>query len=114
MTAFVPAGSGGIPIQVEVDDSSGATNPSIVTVSMVTAGTEYSAVLPSGTKQYRIRLRDLANLQLSYTAGQSNVLYTSIPRGCFIAEWDLNLSAPTTIYFQSPSANQVAEIVLWT
>ncbi len=78
---------------------------------MVLASTEYTFDLPVGTRQFLIKLRDTAVVQFGYVSGSP---YIEIPRGCFLAESDLLLTATTTIYFQSPSANQVAEILVWT
>lgn len=111
MAAFTPSGSGGIPIQTT---SSGATVPTIAQVSMVLSGTEYSYAIPTTARQFLIKLRALAVLQLAYSPGDSGTTYITIPRGCFLSESDLLLAAPVTLYFQSSTAAQVAEILYWT
>lgn len=112
MSQFTPTGgSGGLPL---VTTASGATNPLLDNVVMTTAGFEYSYVLPTGCRQYIIKLRDTARLQLSYVVGQSGTNYITVPRGCFLSEDDLLTTSTITIYFQSDVAAQVAEIISWT
>lgn len=111
MSYFTPAGSGGAVSNVIVE---GSTNPTVATVSMALAGTEYSYVLPTNCKQFMIKLRGSGTLQFSYVSGESGTTYMEIPRYCFYAESDLNLNAATTLYFQSSSASQVAELIVWT
>lgn len=110
MSAFTPAGSGGATSSVVV---TGATNPLIVNLALVTAATEYSYPLPANTKQYQIKLREgAATLQIADTAGQSGTLYITVPRYCFLMESDL--SASTTLYMQASENSQIAEIRIWT
>lgn len=110
MSAFTPAGSGGLIPTVSV---SGATTPTVAELDLTLAATEYSYTVPTNAKQFLLKLRSPAVLQVSYVSGQSGTTYITVPRGCFYAESDLNLSGPVTIYMQSPSAAQVAEITLW-
>lgn len=111
MSYFTPAGSGGAPQNVTVN---GATTPLVVNVSILLAATEYSYVLPTDCKQFLIKLRNSGRLQVSYSAGQSGITYLTVPSQCFYAESDLALTAPTTIYFQSNLASQIAELQIWT
>jgi hypothetical protein len=111
MSVFTPAGSGGV---VGTTTVVGATNPAISNVAMASASTEYSFVVPTNAKQFMLKLRGTASLQVAYTVGQSNTLYITVPRSCFYGESDLSLSAPVTLYFQSDQPAQVAEILVWT
>ena len=87
--------------------------PVIYNVDMPTANTEYSQVLPSGTKKVLIKLRSGSSLlKLSYTNGESGTKYITIPVGSskFLeGVWLSNI----TLYFQSPDASQIAEIEVW-
>lgn len=112
MSAFTPAGSGGLPPpSVSI---AAATTPTIANVSILLAATEYSYVLPTGTTQFLIRLRGYSSrMQLAYTALGSGTLYVTIDRGAFLAVGDLNLATPVTLYFQADAASQIAEIQSW-
>jgi hypothetical protein len=110
VSAFTPSGSGGLPL---VTTPSGVSTKQVLLVNAATAGTEYSATLPTGTRQWKIRVRQLAPLQLTPASGDSGTNYELIPRGCFLAEGNLLLSAPLTMYFQSPIANVDIEITYW-
>jgi hypothetical protein len=110
MSAFTPAGSGGVTTTIQI---TGATNPQVANVSMPMAGTEYSFTLPTNTKQYAIKLRGSGRIQIAYVAGQSSTLYYTIPRYCYASESDLSLSASLDLFFQSDLAAQVAEIWYW-
>lgn len=99
--------SGGLQSVVIV----GANAPTVSTVDATLAGTEYSYVLPAATKKFLIKARQGAPLLLAYESAAS--AYIEIPRWCFYSESDLSL-AGLTLYFQSPAANQVVEIVTWT
>lgn len=102
--------SSGNNIQVS---PSGSTNPTVQNIAMATAGTEYSAVLPTGTTQFEIRSRLYGKLQFSYTSGQSGTVYRTLPQGCAYSEAGLLLSAPLDIYVQSTKDNDVLEVVSW-
>lgn len=111
MSAFTPAGSGGIPLSTRV---SGVTSPTIVNVLLLLASTEYSYILPAGTRRCLLKLRSRGvGLQLAYTLGDSALIYITIPPGCSWSEDDLDLDAMVTLYFQTPSASQTLEIVSW-
>lgn len=111
MSAFTPAGSGGIPQSVSV---SGATTPLIAHVSMPSAATEYSYTLPTGTKQFLLLPLDLTTFQVAFVSGQSATNYIPLGRGVHYGESSLSLSSSKTIYFQSPDAAMTAVILYWT
>ena len=89
-----------------------AAKGTIANVSMTSATTEYSYTFPAGTKKFRIKLRALnALLQVSFASGASGSTFITVPYGD-----DLVMEAKvggSTIYFQSPSASQVAEVETW-
>lgn len=92
----------------------GATNPAVSNVSLSTANTEVSIVLPAGCRKYMLKLRDRNVLQLSYVSGQSDTTYVTLWPGCVYVENEVKLTASTTIYVQSPAASQIVELVTWT
>lgn len=84
----------------------------VANTTMTSADTEYSYTFPEGTKKFRIKLRALnALLKTAFVSGQSGTTYITIPYGD-----ELVMEAKvggSTIYFQSPTASQVAEIETW-
>lgn len=87
--------------------------PVINNTTMTSADTEYSYDIPAGTKRFEIKLRALnALLKLAFTSGESGTTYITIPYGASYLEEDVK-AGPITLYFQSSSASQVAEIKSW-
>lgn len=111
MSAFTPAGSGGVTSSVVIQ---GSSSPFTAQITMSTAATEYSFTLPVDTKQFILKLEGDGKLQLSEVSGQSGTIYLTVPRLCFLSESDLSLSSARTLYFQSNLASQVLEIRYWT
>lgn len=111
MALFGPVGSSQVSVgSVTV---TGKATPTVANVAMASAATEYSYALPAGCKAFYLKLRDpMADLQLTYTALGSGTTYISVPRGTWYANEELTASS-ITLYFQSPSALQVAEIEVW-
>lgn len=91
---------------------SSVAKPTLANTTMTSADTEYSYTFPAGTQKFRIKLRALnALLKVAFASGQSGTTYITIPYGD-----DLVMEAKVggaTIYFQSPTASQVAEIETW-
>lgn len=75
------------------------------------ADTEQSLVLPADIAGYIIRTRNNGILKLSHTSGESGTNYMTIPARA--THTDSNRYASLTIYFQSPTINEVVEIVAW-
>ena len=90
-----------------------STTPQITIVSMPVAATEYSIALPAGCRQFQIKLRSSASLQVAYVSGQSGISYITVPRHCFYAESDIKLDGTVTLYVQSPIALQELEVLAW-
>lgn len=87
--------------------------PTIANVSMTLASTEYSYDIPAGTKRFEIKLRALnALLQLAFNSGESGTTYITVNYGDNYVENDVK-AGHLILYFQSPSANQTAEIKTW-
>jgi hypothetical protein len=108
VSIFSPAGSSVVTANV-----SGSTNPSITNVALA-ASTELGIALPSGVRQYLVKLRDAnAHLQISFISGNSATTYLTIPRGNYYADSDLSASG-LTLYVQTPSSGQTLEILTWT
>lgn len=86
--------------------------PTIATVSMTSANTEYSYTFPAGTKRFMIGLRGYANMKIAFTEGESGSTYRTIKTGSVYYEDSAKVGG-STIYFQSPNASQTAEIQIW-
>lgn len=107
MSTFTPSGSAGAVTSIAFE---GVATPSVANVAMTLANTEYSYLLPTATKRFIIKLRGGASFRIAYVAAATEWL--TVSAGNFYSEDDLVLPG-TTLYFQSPAAAQVAEIVYW-
>lgn len=81
--------------------------PTVKNVTMTLANTEYSYTLPAGTQMYRVKLRGVgASLKLAVGSGGTN---RTIANGQTFERFEK--SGGSSLYFQSPTAGQVAEIL---
>lgn len=109
MASFTPAGSGGIPVTANIP---GVTAPTIQNFTISSANTEYSYTFPPSTKRFLVKLRDPGALKVAYTSGDTATLYVTIPPNCFYGEDELE-AISITLYFQSPVAGSIVELVSW-
>lgn len=92
------------------------TGGTVVNVAMTAANTEYSYTLPVHTRKFMIQLRDATIVgKLAFAEGTSGTTYVTIRANGNFFENDLYTvdHSPITLYFQSATASQVAEIVYW-
>ena len=89
-----------------------ATTPTIYNVTNTVASTEYSQALPTGTRKFTIKPRGGA-LKFCFTASGSGSLYINLDDGQGFSEDNLKLTSKT-LYFQSPTAGSITEIIAWT
>jgi hypothetical protein len=92
--------------------------PITVNEPLLLADTEYTYELPIGTSKFSIKLRsENAQLRIYLStendSSQSGNKYITIPAGSSYWAEDLNTEEGTTIYMQTDTAIQVAEIVVW-
>lgn len=80
-------------------------------VPLASADTESSLVLPADIAGYMIRAREAGVLKLSHTSGESGTNYITIPARATMT--DDHRYQNLTIYFQSPSAGTIVEVVAW-
>lgn len=80
------------------------------TVSL--ADTEQSHTFPPYTKAFSAKARGVGKIKLSFDAGASGTTYLTIWPGAVYTQENIG-SASTTIYFQSPVAGLVLELVSW-
>jgi hypothetical protein len=115
----VQIGDGTEILQINPDGSinislTAKSTPTILTVPAALANTEYSFVIPSGTKEYRFRNRDNSRIQYSFVSGTTNTVYLTVKPGNIEVEKNLQLSSNLTIYFRTPKSNQNLELLLWS
>lgn len=85
----------------------------IENISIAIADTEQSHSFPANTQQFLVRNRGSGTLKLASDLGQSGSVYYTLGAGDFYSSPDLSASIPT-IYFQSPNAGLVLEMVSWS
>lgn len=113
MSAFTPAGSGGLPPSPVTVDGLTVATPTIANISIPLAGTEVSYSLPAGSRRFLVLLRtpSVSKLQLAYVSGDSGILYVTVNPGCHYGEGEI--TSPVTLYLQTTLPGQVAEVVSW-
>lgn len=115
MGVFSPSGSSGFG-----SGGSSVTNsisaPVITHVSCLLANTEYSYALPTGTKFFRMKIRDSlpATLHLAFVATQSGTTNITQFPGFTYESPSLPLDSSLTVYFQCTKASQTVEIESWS
>lgn len=88
-------------------------DPVVENVSIPLANTEVTHALPTGTKRFFIKLRDRAILKIAYAVGTSGTTFSTIKPRSWYAEERIG-AGTTTLYMQSPTAGQTAEITSWS
>lgn len=107
--AVLQAISGGGARIVEVRRGAGSA---IHTIVMTNKDTSYSLELPTNTVMYDIKLRTQgASLKYSWSDFGS---FMTIPAGGSRHIENIKIDKAKTIYFQSPTASQTAEVEVWT
>lgn len=99
-------------LQVDVLTMALPTTPVIYNVTMILADTEYSKALPANARRFLIKCRTLYDIKLCFTSGQSGTTYLTVPAG--MSYEGLIQPASLTVYFQCATADQVAEIIVWS
>jgi hypothetical protein len=89
----------------------GGTSPTtttLINLTVPTANTEVSQVLPTNTKSFSIYNRDKSKIQLAFTSGESNTNYITIPPGK--TYYNNNFYTNLTIYLRCYKGAQTIEI----
>jgi len=93
-----------------------ATTLTIYNLTVASANTEYSQVLPAKTKAVAVHLRDMAEFRLAFVAGKvatpTDPFITIPQNGQYFA--DKLILTEKTVYVGSPVASKKAEIEVWT
>jgi hypothetical protein len=105
------SGPGGIFPGISI---SGGNTPSIQNVVATTAGTEYTLVLPTGTRRFTIRSRTFGTLKIGLNSGDTATNFISVSLGSVYAESDLLTLANITLYVASSKSSDTIEAIIWT
>jgi len=89
-----------------------ADTPTLYNATCTAANTEYNQLLPAGTRKFMVKARG-GIVKLCFTSGQSGTTFIQIADGASYWE-DLVLLTGRTVYFQSPTAGCIVEIIAWT
>ena len=95
-----------------------ATEPLIYNVTMTTKNTQYSQVLPSGTKRFAISVQGGADtdiFRIAFVTGKvatPTAPYIQLPGNVEYYEDNVNLDE-TTVYIACVSDSKVAQIIAW-
>lgn len=81
--------------------------------SPVTPLQEFSQLLSNGTKQIIIRCRGIATIRMTFTSGETNTKYITIPKNCSYEKNNFNLTN-ATVYLSCDKSSQVIEIEQWS
>lgn len=84
--------------------------PTVQTLLLVSADTEYSAVLPAGTKYFSFQNRDDGLLKYRSTSGGP---YWTVFPGQPHPIYNIKGTATITLYLESPKSGQTVEILSW-
>ena len=109
MAVFSPTGS------ASSGGSGGVTvaSPAIQNVILTTADTEYTVVIPVGTKRFTIKSRQDAVMKLAYVATESGTNYWTVGYGVCYTERELD-GTGITLYIQSSKDGTDLEVISWT
>lgn len=101
-----------ITVDVESPDLV-SSEPSIQTLEMPVAGTEYNFDLPIGTKRFKVQIRDhVSPYTVSFTSGGLD--YWTKSYGSTFEENDLDvIDAHNTVYVTAKKNNVILEILTW-
>ena len=88
------------------------TTVTLYNVTVATANSEESQVLPANTKYFIIRSRNKGKLRLAYTSGGTSTNYMTIPTGTSFD--DMNFYTSIELFFQSNKPGDVIEIIAYS
>jgi hypothetical protein len=89
-----------------------ASTATIYNVVVATANNEVSQALSPSTKSFTIKVRGTSSLKLAFASGQSGTNYVTISAGSAFTQDGLDFDG--TLYFQTPKAAQLVEILEWS
>jgi len=93
-----------------------AKTPTVYNKTLTSADTEYSQLLPNGTRDIRFRCRTSYDVRFAFVTGKvatPTAPYLTLPASCDYLS-DRNDFSGKTIYFASATAGVVVELEVWT
>lgn len=105
-------GSTAIPSSINANISDSNTQVTIYNVTTTLADTEYSQSLPSDTKGFLLRSRNLATTKIAYASGGTGSDYLTVLPGNVYE--DKYFYSSQTLYFRSSVAGAIIEIVAYS
>ena len=84
----------------------------ILNKSLPVATTEYSQLIPAGTRQFTISSRLMGTLRIALNSGETTTKYLTIPAGASKTFKDLAVRG-LTLYVQSDTGSDVMEVECW-
>jgi hypothetical protein len=88
-----------------------AVTKTVYNVPIALINTEQSQVMPTTIVGYLIRTRGNTELKISHVVTESGTKYVTVPRRA--THVDDHTFNSLTLYFQSPTAGDIVEIVAW-
>jgi len=91
------------------------SNPTVYNITLTSADTQYSQLLPSGTRELRFRCRAAYDVRFAYEEGKvatPTAPYLTLPAGSDYFSDNDDLSG-MTIYFASSELGVVVELETW-
>jgi len=85
--------------------------PTVASLTLTLANTEYGYKLPVGTTAFTIQARTSADVKMATTALASGTTYMTVKAGASYSQDSLTTEA--NLYFQTASAGTVMEIISW-
>lgn len=85
------------------------TQATLFNITIAAANVEQSQALPANTKEFIIRTRGAGELKLAYTSGDSGTTFMTIPGRA--SHTVTQFFSSQTLYFQSPVAGEIVELV---
>lgn len=102
----------GVNTGLSTATSTFVTTGKVENATIAVANVEQSHTFPAYTKSFMLQARGNGKIKLSFDSGTSGTTYYTVYPGAYYCQGDIG-SASTTIYFQSPNAGLVLELVSW-
>jgi hypothetical protein len=100
--------------EIEVNPDAGVDTPTIFNISALLSGTEYSQVIPDGTRKFILKVRGgEAALKIAFSAGGTSTTFLSVSRGANFIISGVSLTS-ATVYFQVDKPGKIIEILTWS
>lgn len=100
-----------------IDREPWPTTPTVYTLYLTTANTQYTQVLPAACKRFEWRARQIADVRWAFETGKvatPTEPYLTLKAGTAYDSGLVNLDSALTLYFASAVALTLVEIIAWT